>query len=987
MNSYRFKKTEEIYNAALEIAPEKQALFLEKECGGDTKLKKEVEALLYFEDNPVSLLNAPPADLAAEMFAEQDSQTNLLDKEVGHYKILKLLGKGGMGEVYLAEDTKLNRKVAIKFIDEKFVNEKSSLDRFFFEAQSASAFNHLNIITVYEIGEFGKRPFIVTEFIDGVTLKEYILSKKRTLAEILEIAIQIASALSTAHKTGIIHRDIKPENMMIRQDGIVKVLDFGLAKYDSTETDPGAITRARFSTVRGTILGTPHFMSPEQVRGKPIDTRTDIWSFGVLFYQMLTQNLPFKGETTSDVIASILRSEPQPLSFFVSDISPTLENIIFKLFRKNQNERPQGIDEILDELKNYRHKTEIDGETIAHNYRISDRVNLENETDASLVNTTAKNATIYPNKFASVISQTIEKAKHFPVVSLLGLVTFASLLVILGIGVSRLNSSGDQSDSFQNMTLEKLTFDGMTTHIVAVSPDGKFIVYAAREEGKETLMVRQVEASSAVQRIPPGNVRYSGLAFSPDGNNIYYTVKENRVGTLHYIPVLGGNSQKLLENIDGKVTFSPDGKTIAFMRSSNLLMLADAKGSSQRLLAKSLPNEIRVSAEWSPDGRTIMSSVYSTAESKYFLAAVSAEDGSEVKFSKTDWGSILALTWLHDGSGIVISGLEPETKVAQLWMVSYPDGEKSKITNDFSTYVGVGLTADSESLVAIKQERVFNIWISPTDKPQSAKKITFEDGKDEGISGIDWTPKGELVYTGTPNRTIDIWRANADGSEKRKLTSDQGINISPIVSPDGRYIVFVSFRSQSNDIWRMDIDGGNAVALTDTPEQEGRPAFTPDGEWIVYQRENADKKTTIWKVSIDGGKPIQLTEIESDTPLVSPDGKYFVCRYGTEQPKLPAKLSIISIEGGKPFKTLDLPLVAKSGMIHWASDGKALIYRDKSRRAANLWSQSLDNSPPKQLTFFESGQIAAFSLKRDGKDFAISRGNESFDAVMIKNFR
>ena len=236
-----------------------------------------------------------------------------------------------MGTVYLAQDTKLERKVAVKFLSDSFVKEGSSLARFFREAKSSSALNHPNIITVHEIGEFENRPFIATEFIDGITLKEYLQQAKIMLTDIIDIAIQVASALSTAHKAGIIHRDIKPDNVMIRSDGIVKVLDFGLAKVSrdsSKEVDPEANTQEKLSTIHGLIMGTPQFMSPEQARGKKVDNRSDIWSFGVLFYQMLTRKLPFQGETTSDIIASVLKSEPPPLNQSFNDISPELEKII-----------------------------------------------------------------------------------------------------------------------------------------------------------------------------------------------------------------------------------------------------------------------------------------------------------------------------------------------------------------------------------------------------------------------------------------------------------------------------------------------------------------------------------------------------------------------------------------------------------------------------------------------------------------------------------
>lgn len=364
MNSERFKKIEEIYHAVLQVSLEKQPAFLEKECGGDVELKAEVETLLFFENNPITLINSSPEDLAAEFLAEKESSVDFLNKEIGHYKIIKFIGKGGMGEVYLAEDKTLDRKIAIKFIDEKFVNEKSSLNRFFSEARSASAFNHPNIITVYEIGEFEKRPFIVTEFIDGITLKEYLSEKKPDLIEILDIAIQVASALSAANKAGIIHRDIKPENVMVRPDGLVKVLDFGIAKMseqlEDFDTEAEKIFKA--DTKPGAIIGTTNYMSPEQVRGKTITAQTDIFSFGVVLYKMLTGKLPFEGETPSDVMAALLTKEPQPLDEFDREIPDRLKQVVEKTLQKNIGKRYQQAGELHNDLRRVKKKLEVNQE-------------------------------------------------------------------------------------------------------------------------------------------------------------------------------------------------------------------------------------------------------------------------------------------------------------------------------------------------------------------------------------------------------------------------------------------------------------------------------------------------------------------------------------------------------------------------------------------------------------------------------------------------
>ena len=987
MTSERLKKIEEIYHAVLETAPPNRKEFLQEHCGGDIDLRLEIESLLSFEKTFASIIDSPPASLINGFFSEQ-KKPSLIGTQINQYKILSLLGEGGMGTVYLAQDTKLERQVAIKFLSDNFVKERSSLERFFREAKSSSALNHPNIITVHEIGEFENRPFIATEFIDGITLKEFLLQAKIPLTDLIDIAVQVVSALSTAHKAGIIHRDIKPDNVMSRRDGIVKVLDFGLAKISQTskEIDPEANTQEKLSTIHGLIMGTPQFMSPEQARGKKVDNRTDIWSFGVLLYQMLTRKLPFQGETTSDIIASILKSEPPPLTQFWTDISPELEKITLKCLRKRRSERYQNIDELLSELKSFRRDLEFGTKTKPLNFRISEQIENEKDTDAKFARITAENSDIHSSKLSSIFSQTIGRAKTHPVSLGLIFITIISLLAAIGIGFSRLNLSVNQVDSFSKMKLAKVTFDGTATNITTVSPDGKYIVYALSDEGKQSLMLRQVAASSVIQLVPPAEVNYAGFTFTPDNNYIYYTVsKSDNVAELYELPVLGGIPRKIANDVGGKVTFSPDGKMMAFVRAEKSLMLADNKGGSQRILANYTEWETPVLAEWNPDGKTIMSSVFSSATSEFYLNEISINDGTEKRFSDLHWLNINGLAWLSDGSGIILAGRDPETKFSQVWSVSYPGGEPRRITNDFSTYLGLGLTADNKSLAVIKRERLYNIWTSVDKNSESTKKITVEEGRDEGTSGLAWTPDGRIVYSVNATRTTDLWIVNADGSGNRQLTFDQGLNFSPVVSPDGRYIVFTSTRTGNQEIWRMDLDGGNPVQLTETTDKENEASFTPDGKWIVYQRINADTLATIWKVNVDGGNPIQLTTTETDRPTVSPDGKVFACDYGDN----PIKLAIFPIEGGTPLKILDLPLVinAKSRVFRWTPDSKALVYTDTRKRNYNLWSQTLDNSPPKQLTFFESGQIFRFDVARDGKGFAMSRGNDSSDVVMIGDFR
>ncbi len=366
MNSERLKQIEEIYHAALEIPDGAREAFIKKSCGADESRRREVESLLSFEKNSDNLLDTPPESFATEMFAEPEQQSSLINKEIGRYKIKRHLGKGGIGDVYLAEDTRLNRKVALKFLSAPICDDKNVLERFEQEAFAASALNHPNILTIYEFDAEGEVCFLAAEYIEGETLRETLRRDKLTLGETLRVVEQIAFALSAAHKAKIVHRDIKPENIMLREDGFAKILDFGLAKLtEKTEltADLEAETRKLTLTQPGKVVGTASYMSPEQIRGRAdIDARTDIWSLGVVLFEMLTGRVPFAGETVGDTIASILKNDTPHLSKCVGNCPPELECIIDKALAKNVEERYQAIQDLALDIKSLRRRLEFEAE-------------------------------------------------------------------------------------------------------------------------------------------------------------------------------------------------------------------------------------------------------------------------------------------------------------------------------------------------------------------------------------------------------------------------------------------------------------------------------------------------------------------------------------------------------------------------------------------------------------------------------------------------
>src|SRR5436853_1620845 len=367
-----WQRITDLFDEAMTRGPKERIAFLEEACEGNRDLRKQVERLVKSHEKSGDFLESSAFAVAPELLTDDRAGASV-GELIGHYRIESLLGVGGMGEVYLARDERLGRKVALKLLPERLTVDETQLSRFKTEARSASALNHPNILTVYEIGTEGNRQFIATEFIEGMTLRASLACGRMNLHAALEIAVQVASALAAAHETGVVHRDIKPENIMLRPDGYAKVLDFGIAKL--TEQRPASDhyevgTTAVLQTRPGLVLGTGRYMSPEQARGQKVDARSDIWSLGVVLYEMVGGIPPFRGETPSDCIASILKTEPPPLSGVLSDVPLKLESILQKALRKNSDERYQTIKEMLADLRNLKAEREAESSSPQINARV-----------------------------------------------------------------------------------------------------------------------------------------------------------------------------------------------------------------------------------------------------------------------------------------------------------------------------------------------------------------------------------------------------------------------------------------------------------------------------------------------------------------------------------------------------------------------------------------------------------------------------------------
>ena len=932
---------------------------------------------------------------------------------LGRYEIRSPLGAGGMGEVYLAWDTTLDREVALKILPPEIASDQQRMQRFVQEAKTASALNHPNILTIFEIGQMDGTYFIATEYIDGITLRQHIAGRRLKLSEALDIAAQIAAGLTAAHSAGIVHRDIKPENIMLRKDGYVKLLDFGLAKPTERQAslvDTEAATKMLVNTSPGMVMGTVSYMSPEQARGFQLDARTDIWSLGVVLYEMVSGRVPFAGQTTSDVIVAVLDREPPPLTGGPSEAPLELQRILRKALRKDKEERYQTIKDLLVDLRALKQEVDFESKletsipsesrSLAAFNTISAQNSLETERERSAhTSRVPLSRTTFGAAQPVARARSNEKWKQFAV---LGAV-FAFAAVATLLVYSYLHQKGKKAElAFQQMKVTRLTANGKSTQ-AAISPDGKWVAYVVNDAGQRSLWVRQVATSRNLQIVEPAEVDYYGVTVSPDSNYVYYTTGtlNEPLRSLYQVSVFGGAPKKILTDVDSPVSFAPDGKRFVFMRGEPqkgemVIYIANADGTGlRRLAARKTPGFYEIPA-WSPDGKTIaVTAGDSIARKVMTVVALNAEDGTEKAITAERWMGVGAISWMPDGNGLVAIAADQDSRLSQLWYVSYTDGTTRRLTNDLNNYGGLSLASASNLLVTVRYDQSSNIWVaqglsapqtrtlahgSPAVDASQAKQITSGGVKYYG--GV-WTPDGHIIYSSEASGARDLWMMDPDGGNQKQLTADAGSNFQPVISPDGSYIFFVSDRGGRgrHNIWRMNIDGSNPVQLTNA-EFARNPNVTPDGKWIVYVTFGS-KSPTLWRVPVDGGEPQQITDKYSMSPAISPDGKFIACYYWEETTDSQFGIAIVPVEGGTPIKKFTLP----SPVVRWTPDGKGLTYVDSRGGVSNIWMQPVDGGQPVQLTDFKTDQIFAFDWSRDGRQLVLSRGVVMSDVVLFSDLR
>ncbi len=917
----------------------------------------------------------------------------IIGSRFDRYEILSLLGVGGMGEVYLARDSKLDRKVALKILPPLYTNDTERVRRFEKEAKAVSALNHPNIITIYEVGQVEDAHFIATEYIEGQTLRRRMRKEQLAIAEAIEIAIQVAGALEAAHSAGILHRDIKPENIMLRPDGYVKVLDFGLAKLTERGDDssPGERSRTENETEPGMVLGTATYMSPEQARAQKLDERTDIFSLGIVLYEMIAGRSPFHDQTANDVMAAILHREPIPLSQQSSSITPELETVVRKALAKDRDVRYRTAKELQTDLKELRQQHSLNTSP-ARNAKTEDPQDLETRIEPLARDTGAHDN--HHTSSARIIISEFKKHKQGVIIAL---IVFVLAIAGLGFGVAQWLAWRSESPTFKNARFVRLATSGRAVDAV-ISPDGKYAAYVVDDGGKRSLWVKQVTAnSSAIQIVQPTELRFRSPTFSHDGNHIFYVLRKSDapVGDLYRIPTLGGTPRKLLTGVSSPVALSPDDGKFAYVREIpaegvSIMLTANVNGTNEsELTRRTLPDSFAIEGpDWSPDGRLIACPTANFGNGIHHnLIVLRADDGSGKVLLEQSWPTIGRVVWTGDGKGILMAAREPTALGRQVWFVNYPDGKVIRVTNDLNDYRGVTASLDGSTIAAVQINQISNLWIAPVNNSSQARQITFGSASNDGAQGLAWTPDGKIVFSSNSSGKPDLWKINADGNQLQQLTADVGSNGFPSVTADGRYILFNSDRSGSGGnvgVWRIDSDGGNPKQLTfGRLDLDPRPL--PTNDWVIFSSIKSGKRT-LWKVAIDGGETVQLLDALSEYPLISPDGKWLACSYRDDKTMTVAKLTAFPINGGSPVNSFDIPVTPRR-LVRWSPDSSALNYVAFNNGVANIWSLSLTDGAPKQITDFRSNQIFGFDWSPDGKWLALARGLETREIVLISNFR
>jgi serine/threonine protein kinase len=964
MKADRWRQVEQLYDAAVELPVAERARFAEEACAGDEDLRRELLSLLAAEQEVGDFMKSPALDIAARVVAREQSpskQTSYIGRELGAYKIEKLLGVGGMGEVYLAHDAKLKRKVALKILPPQFTSDPERVRRFERESRAVSALNHPNLITIYDIGIADGVHYIATEFVEGKTLRD-LIDDGLKMRDALAIATQVAEALGAAHQAGVLHRDIKPENIMVRPDGYAKVLDFGLAKLSEQATAAaGEPNLSAQETQPGLLMGTLAYMSPEQAAGDEVDQRSDIWSLGIVLYEMMTGTSPTKRASRAETLGAILSKEPLGGTNSHPPLSAELDHILGKALEKDRELRYQTASDFRADLK---------------------RLKRELDSSPSL---SADKGGAWQRQRAAVASSA--RPWHGRTVA-----SIALALVALSLGgwlaatkwfATKVPAGPDWSRA-RNV---QLTIQEASELFCSLAPDGKSFIYVSNQAGNTDIYWQRVGGKNPTNLTKDSAQSETTPAFSPDGNLIAFHSEREPAGL--YLMEATGENQRRISDVGYHPSWSPDGKQIVVgaewvgvhsnkRTSPSALWIIDVASGAKRLLTEGDAAQ----PSWSPDGGRI-AYWYWSAEGRGDIVTIPAAGGQPVSITtedSTDWNPV----WSPDGRYIYYSSDRGGSM--NLWRVAVDEktgkarGAPEAVPTLSRYALSVSFSRDGKSLIYVRYESLANLQSVPFDA--SAGKVTgepvFVTRGFTGISHAQLAPDGERYVARWPRLTQeDIAIFDKDGSNWRALTDDKFRDRRPRWFPDGRRVAFSSDRSGVNQIWSINADGTGLGQLTFADGNgASAPVLSPDGKALAYVQLR-DAGAAAFVLDLTKGWQEQSQKELPPVPAFkgyflpndwSPDGDKLIGTF-IDEDRNDAGIGTYSFSSDSYEKLTDI-----GGYPTWLKDNRKFIFIQKatiyladaeSKKAQPIFTPTLHGiqspsvSPDNRMIFFRFLQVEA----------------------------